>query len=294
MTNVSFDSGNKEIKPEKVDYHKEFDLQDEHKGPKARFMDNVNAIRTLKFIEAENRYASSDEQEILAKYVGWGGLQNAFDPNDDKWSSEYAELLDLLTDEEYISAKRSTTTAFYTDSRITSYINDAIKSMGFQGGKILEPSCGIGNFIGSIDKDVYLNSSVTGVELDSVSGRIAKLLYPSADIYITGYENTKFEEGSFDIAIGNVPFGDFKVFDPKYNHLKVNIHNYFFAKTIDMVRPGGLIAFVTSTYLMDAKTSTFREYLAQRTDLVGAVRLPARSFDDTKVASDIIFLQKKQ
>lgn len=294
MTNVSFDSGNKEIKPEKVDYHKEFDLQDEHKGPKARFMDNVNAIRTLKFIEAENRYASSDEQEILAKYVGWGGLQNAFDPNDDKWSSEYAELLDLLTDEEYISAKRSTTTAFYTDSRITSYINDAIKSMGFQGGKILEPSCGIGNFIGSIDKDVYLNSSVTGVELDSVSGRIAKLLYPSADIYITGYENTKFEEGSFDIAIGNVPFGDFKVFDPKYNHLKVNIHNYFFAKTIDMVRPGGLIAFVTSTYLMDAKTSTFREYLAQRTDLVGAVRLPAGSFDDTKVASDIIFLQKKQ
>lgn len=266
-------------------------------GSKGRFKRNIDAIKTLKAVEAEQRPATLEEQRVMSLYVGWGGLSEAFDPNNDNWLNEYRELKSLLNDTEYSSARASVNTAFYTDPAIIKAVNDAIKEMGFKGGNILEPSCAIGNFIGTLDEDIINNSNVFGVEIDDVSGRIAKLLYPKADISICGFEDTQFSDNYFDLAIGNVPFGQYKVFDKDYRDLNFNIHDYFFAKTLDKVRPGGIIAFITTIGTLDKKSDVVRKYIGERAELLGAIRLPDIVFKDnagTKAASDIIFLQKRK
>ena len=263
-------------------------------GPKEKFWCNIKAIATLKQIEQENRYATPEEQHILSQYVGWGGLADAFDPDKPAWAAEYAELKELLTQEEYTAARASTLNAHYTSPIVIRAIYDAVEQMGFRTGNILEPSCGVGNFFGMLPESMA-GSRLYGVELDSISGRIAKQLYPKADITVAGFETTDRRD-FYDLAIGNVPFGQYQVNDKAYNKLGFNIHNYFFAKSLDQVRPGGVVAFVTSRYTMDAKDSTVRRYLAQRAELLGAIRLPNNAFKanaGTEVVSDILFLQKR-
>ena len=266
-------------------------------GAKTRFTNNVTAIKLLKDIEKENRTATPEEQEVLAKYVGWGGIANAFDSRKPDWSKEYTELKGLLTDEEYRAARASTMNAHYTSPTVINAIYSALDNMGFNGGKILEPAMGIGNFFGAMPENIRANSDLHGVELDSVTGRIAKQLYPSANIQIKGYEDTSFENGSFDIAVGNVPFGGYKLNDKNYNKQNLFIHDYFFAKTLDKVRAGGIVAFVTSKGTLDKESPEVRKYLAERAELLGAIRLPNNAFKanaGTEVTSDIIFLQKRE
>lgn len=266
-------------------------------GDKTRCQNNIAAIRLLKQIEGEKRSATPYEQQILAKYIGWGGLANAFDSSKTDWSKEYAELKTLLAPEEYSSARSSTLNAHYTSYTIISSIYSALDNMGFKGGKILEPALGTGNFFGSMPEEMRNNSQLSGVELDSITGRIAKLLYPSANIQIKGYEDTNFENNSFDVAVSNVPFGSYKVNDKDYNKQNMLIHDYFFSKTLDKVRPGGIIAFVTSKGTLDKENSEVRKYLAERAELLGAIRLPNTAFKNnagTEVTSDIIFLQKRE
>ena len=274
-----------------------FRITDEHLGeggPKAKFQANINAIRLLKELEVAGQQASPEQQEVLSRYVGWGGLADAFDPEKSAWVSEYAQLKELLTPEEYAAARSSTLNAHYTSPTVIQAIYEAVSRMGFETGNILEPSMGVGNFFGMLPEEMR-NSRLYGVELDSISGRIAQQLYPKADITVGGFETTDRRD-FFDLAIGNVPFGQYQVNDKAYNKLNFNIHNYFFAKALDQVRPGGVVAFVTSRYTMDAKDSTVRRYLAQRAELLGAIRLPNDAFKKNagaEVVSDIIFLQKR-
>ena len=263
-------------------------------GAKVKFRRNMDAITTLKAIESEGSQATKQEQEILSRYVGWGGLADAFDDSKSGWASEYQELKNALTPAEYEAARASTLNAHYTSPTVIRAIYEAVGNMGFQTGNILEPSMGVGNFFGMLP-DQMQNSRLYGVELDPITGRIAKQLYPKANITVAGFETTDHRD-FFDLAVGNVPFGQYKVNDPAYNKLGFNIHNYFFAKALDQVRPGGVVAFVTSRYTLDAKDSTERRYLAQRADLLGAIRLPNTAFKanaGTEVMSDIIFLQKR-
>ena len=261
--------------------------------PKERYNDNVAAIRLLFSLEKQGRNATKDEQDILSRYVGWGGLADVFDESKSNWANEYLELKSLLSEEEYKSARESTLTSFYTSPVVIESIYKALNNLGFRHGNILEPSCGIGNFFGMLPDEMN-NSKMYGVELDSISGRIAKQLYQNSNIAIEGYEETKLPDSFFDVAVGNVPFGNFKVVDKKYDRLNFNIHDYFFAKTIDKVRPNGIIAFVTSRYTMDKRNSNVRKYINERCELLGAIRLPNDAFGDTKAVSDILFLQKRE
>ena len=263
-------------------------------GPKQKFARNIEAIRTLFKLEQEHRGATAEEQQVLSQYVGWGGLADAFDPGKDNWAKEYAELKGLLSEDEYAAARSSTLNAHYTSPVVIRSIYDAVEKMGFQSGNILEPSMGVGNFFGMLPTSMA-DSRLYGVELDSITGRIAKKLYPQADITVAGFETTDRRD-FYDLAVGNVPFGQYKVNDKAYNKLGFSIHNYFFAKAIDQVRPGGIVAFVTSRYTMDSKDSTARKHMAERADLLGAIRLPNNAFKanaGTDVVSDIIFLQKR-
>ena len=263
-------------------------------GPKQKFARNIEAIRTLFKLEEEHRGATAEEQQVLSQYVGWGGLADAFDPGKDNWAKEYAELKGLLSEDEYAAARSSTLNAHYTSPVVIRSIYDAVEKMGFQSGNILEPSMGVGNFFGMLPTSMA-DSRLYGVELDSITGRIAKKLYPQADITVAGFETTDRRD-FYDLAVGNVPFGQYKVNDKAYNKLGFSIHNYFFAKAIDQVRPGGIVAFVTSRYTMDSKDSTARKHMAERADLLGAIRLPNNAFKanaGTDVVSDIIFLQKR-
>ena len=263
-------------------------------GSKEKFWRNIKAIATLKQIEQEHRNATPEEQHLLSQYVGWGGLADAFDPEKPAWATEYAQLKELLTPEEYAAARGSTINAHYTSPVVIRAMYDAVGRMGFETGNILEPSCGVGNFFGMLPERMA-GSKLYGVELDSISGRIAQQLYPRAEITVAGFETTDRRD-FYDLAIGNVPFGQYQVNDKAYNKLHFNIHNYFFAKALDQVRPGGVVAFVTSRYTMDAKDSTVRRYLAQRAELLGAIRLPNDAFKKNagaEVVSDIIFLQKR-
>ncbi|MFR5394430.1 MAG: DEAD/DEAH box helicase family protein, partial [Roseburia faecis] len=265
-------------------------------GAKTRYQWNMDAIRTLKQIESENRLATPEEQKTLSKFVGWGGLSQAFDEENAGWSKEYAELKDLLSDEEYGAARATVNNAFYTSPEIAMCINSALVQFGFRGGNVLEPSMGIGNFFGSMPAPMQ-RSKLYGVELDSISGRIAKQLYQNANISITGFENTTYPDNFFDVVVGNVPFGDYKVFDPKYNKYNFRIHDYFLAKALDQVRPGGMVAVITTKGTLDKANPTIRKYLAERAELVGAVRLPNTAFKDnagTEVTADILFLQKRE
>ena len=275
-----------------------FRITDDHLGeggPKAKFRANMDAIYTLKQIEREGRNATPEEQETLSRYVGWGGLADAFDENKADWTKEYTELKDALTPEEYTAARASTLNAHYTSPTVIRAIYEALGNMGFTSGNILEPACGVGNFFGCLPQEMS-DSKLYGVELDSLSGRIAKQLYPNANITVAGFETTDRRD-FYDLAIGNVPFGQYQVNDRAYNKLGFSIHNYFFAKALDQVRPGGVVAFITSRYTMDAKDSSVRRYLAQRAELLGAIRLPNNAFRanaGTDVVSDIIFLKKRE
>jgi N12 class adenine-specific DNA methylase/adenine-specific DNA methylase len=274
-----------------------FHITDDHLGEggaKQKYARNIEAIRTLYKLEEEHRGATVEEQQVLSQYVGWGGLADAFDPDKNSWAKEYAELKGLLSEDEYAAARSSTLNAHYTSPVVIRSIYDAVEKMGFQSGNILEPSMGVGNFFGMLP-DSMQSSRLYGVELDSITGRIAKKLYPQADITVAGFETTDRRD-FYDLAVGNVPFGQYKVNDKAYNKLGFSIHNYFFAKAIDQVRPGGIIAFVTSRYTMDSKDSTARKHMAERADLLGAIRLPNNAFKanaGTEVVSDIIFLQKR-
>ena len=264
-------------------------------SPREKFNNNVEAIRVLKKCEEENRFATPQEQEILSKYVGWGGLPQAFDEKDSSWSNEYGILKDLLDEKEYSQARESTLTAFYTPPVVIRSMYKALENMGLKTGNILEPSCGVGNFIGMLP-DSLEDCKLYGVELDSISGRIARQLYQKSTVAVQGYEDTNLPNSFFDVAVGNVPFGDFKVLDKKYDKHKFLIHDYFFAKTLDKVRPGGVIAFITSKGTLDKENPSVRKYIAQRADLLGAIRLPNNTFKanaGTEVTSDIIFLQKR-
>ena len=263
-------------------------------GPKQKFARNIEAIRTLFKLEEEHRGATAEEQQVLSQYVGWGGLADAFDSGKDSWAKEYAELKGLLSEDEYATARSSTLNAHYTSPTVIRGIYDAVERMGFRSGNILEPSMGVGNFFGMLP-DTMADSRLYGVELDSITGRIAKMMYPQADITVAGFETTDRRD-FYDLAVGNVPFGQYRVNDKAYNKLGFSIHNYFFAKAIDQVRPGGIVAFVTSRYTMDSKDSTARKHMAERADLLGAIRLPNNVFKanaGTEVVSDIIFLQKR-
>ena len=274
-----------------------FHITDDHLGEggaKQKYARNIEAIRTLFKLEQEHRGATAEEQQVLSQYVGWGGLADAFDPNKDGWAKECAELKGLLSEDEYSAARSSTLNAHYTSPTVIRSIYDAVERMGFHSGNILEPSMGVGNFFGMLP-DTMQDSRLYGVELDSITGRIAKKLYPQADITVAGFETTDRRD-FYDLAVGNVPFGQYKVNDKAYNKLGFSIHNYFFAKAIDQVRPGGIVAFVTSRYTMDSKDSTARKHMAERADLLGAIRLPNNAFRanaGTDVVSDIIFLQKR-
>jgi len=274
-----------------------FHITDEHLGEggaKQKYARNIEAIKTLFQLEQEHRGATAEEQQVLSQYVGWGGLADAFDPNKDGWAKEYTELKGLLSEDEYAAARSSTLNAHYTSPTVIRGIYDAVERMGFRSGNILEPSMGVGNFFGMLP-DTMQDSRLYGVELDSITGRIAKMLYPQADITVAGFETTDRRD-FYDLAVGNVPFGNYKANDKAYNKLGFSIHNYFFAKAIDQVRPGGIVAFVTSRYTMDSKDSTARKHMAERADLLGAIRLPNNAFRanaGTDVVSDIIFLQKR-
>ncbi len=284
----------KNVDVKKINYH----ITDDNLGiggAKSKYSQNIQAIKLLKTIEAEDRLATADEQEVLAQYVGWGGLVKAFDEKDSSWSNEFAELKGLLDDDEYRAALSSVLTAYYTSPVVVKTIYKTLENMGFSKGNILEPACGVGNFIGLMPPS-FSDSKVYGVELDSISGRIAKQLYQREHVQVTGFENTAFHDNFFDVAIGNVPFGSFGVSDKKYDKYNFMIHDYFFAKALDKVRPGGIVAFITSKGTLDKKNSSVRKYLAQRAELVGAVRLPNSAFKanaGTEVTSDIIFLKKR-
>ena len=276
----------------------QFVIQDDNIGlgtPKERFRNNIEAIKTLKKCENENRYATSEEQKILSNYVGWGGLSEAFDEKNTSWTNEYIELKNLLSEEEYESARASTLTAFYTPPTVIRNIYRVLENSGLTEGNILEPSCGIGNFIGLLPEKLN-KAKIYGIEIDTITGGIARQLYQKSSIAVEGYENANLPDSFFDFAIGNVPFGDFKVADKRYDKNKFMIHDYFFAKTLDKVRPGGVIAFITSKGTMDKENNSVRKYIAQRAELLGAIRLPDNTFKDsagTRVTSDIIFLQKR-
>ena len=276
----------------------QFAIQDDNLGvgtPKEKYQNNINAIKTLKICEEENRFATKEEQNILSKYVGWGGLSQAFDENNIQWNNEYKELKLLLTEEEYKNAMESTLTAFYTPPIVIRAMYKALENMGFKNGNILEPSCGTGNFLGMVPETLK-TSNLYGIELDSISGRIARQLYQKSSIAIEGYEKTELPDSFFDVAIGNVPFGDFKLNDKRYDRNNFLIHDYFFAKTLDKVRPGGIVAFITSKGTLDKENPSVRKYIAQRAELLGAIRLPNSTFKNnagTEVTSDIIFLQKR-
>lgn len=279
---------------EKHDFRITEDIQSG--GAKEKYHNNIAAIRTLITIEEEKRLATSEEQEILAKYVGWGGLSQAFDSENASWKNEYNELKQLLNNDEYIAARASTTTSFYTSPVIIEEMYNALGNMGFKGGDVLEPAMGVGNFFGLMPEEMRSNSRLSGVELDSISGRISKQLYQTADIKVKGYEKTLFSDNKFDIAVGNVPFGDIMVADPRYDKHHFKIHDYFFSKTLDKVRPGGVVAFITSKGTLDKQNDSVRKYLAERAELVGAVRLPNNAFKSiagTEVTSDILFFQKR-
>lgn len=288
-----------DIHPEIPIYDRnQFKIKNDNLGegsPREKFNNNVEAIRVLKKCEEENRFATPQEQEILSKYVGWGGLPQAFDEKDFSWSNEYSILKNLLDEKEYSQARESTLTAFYTPPVVIRSMYKALENMGLKTGNILEPSCGVGNFIGMLP-DSLENCKLYGVELDSISGRIARQLYQKSTVAVQGYEDTNLPNSFFDVAVGNVPFGDFKVLDKKYDKNKFLIHDYFFAKTLDKVRPGGVIAFITSKGTLDKENPSVRKYIAQRADLLGAIRLPNNTFKanaGTEVTSDIIFLQKR-
>ena len=274
-----------------------FHITDDHLGEggaKQKYARNIAAIRTLFQLEQEHRGATVEEQEVLSQYVGWGGLADAFDPSKDSWAKEYAELKGLLSEDEYDAARSSTLNAHYTSPTVIRSIYDAVERMGFHSGNILEPSMGVGNFFGMLPESMA-DSLLYGVELDSITGRIAQKLYPEANIKVAGFETTDRRD-FYDLAVGNVPFGNYKVNDKAYNKLNFSIHNYFFAKAIDQVRPGGVVAFVTSRYTLDSKDSSARKHMAERADLLGAIRLPNNAFKanaGTDVVSDIIFLQKR-
>lgn len=272
------------------------DMDPNYGGPKARFLYNVNAIRILKQLEEENRLATPSEQEALSYYVGWGGLSEAFDAQNHQWAVEYTLLKNLLTEEEYAAARESTLTAFYTPPAVTEAIFTGLRQLGFQGGNVLDPCCGTGNFFGMLPEDMA-SSKLYGVELDSISGRIARQMYQNANIVIEGYEKTALPDSMFDVAIGNVPFGNFQLRDRRYDKEHFLIHDYFFAKSLDKVRPGGIIAFVTSKGTMDKENDAVRRYIAQRADLLGAIRLPDNTFKNnagTEAVADILFLQKRE
>lgn len=286
----------RKIPQEKAANYRIRTLSAESAGAKTRFQWNVDAIRTLKEIEGAERNATPEEQEILAKYVGWGGISQAFDETNDSWNKEYKQLKELLTESEYRAARETVTNAFYTPPEVTSAIYAALAKFGFQKGNVLEPSAGIGNFFGSLPESMA-DSRLYGVEKDSISGRIARKLYPGADIRIKGFEDAAFEDNFFDVVVGNVPFGDFKVYDKRHNPQEFKIHDYFIAKSIDVVRPGGIVAVVTTKGTLDKQNSSVRRYLAQRAELVGAIRLPNTAFKGnagTEVTSDILFFQKRE
>ena len=286
-----------DVSSDETTSHENYVLEDRESvtGAKTKYRNNITAIKVLKQIEAEYRTATPEEQKQLSLYSGWGGLANAFESDNDKRKNEYSELKELLTDDEYTAARSSVLDAFFTDSVIIDSIYKVMQNAGFKGGNILEPAMGIGNFFGRLPSELRENSKLYGVEKDSLSGRIAQKLYPQADITIDGFENTHFQDNSFDFAIGNIPFGDFSVNDSKYNSEHLKIHDYFFLKSLDKVRDGGIVAFVTSKGTLDKKDSSFRKTLAERADLVGAVRLPNNAFKSagTEVTADIIFLQKR-
>lgn len=281
-----------------IDYHydpEQFAHTLQGAGAKTRFGWNIEAIRILKKVETEERYATPEEQECLAHYCGWGGLFKAFDNQDEKWSKEYKELKELLTEEEYASARSTVNDAFYTDPDVAAAVGQILVNCGYTEGNLLEPSMGVGHIIGSLP--VEQNFKRYGVEIDSISGRIAKLLYPNMEIQIKGYQNTTYSDGFFDCAIGNVPFGNYKPYDPRYNKHNFKIHDYFFAKTIDQVRPGGLVVFITSTGTLDKANSTVRRYIGERAELLGAIRLPNTAFKNlagTEVATDILVLRRRE
>ena len=280
-----------------------FRITDDHLGeggPRLKYQANITAIRLLKELEAASQQASPEQQEVLSRYVGWGGVPEAFDPSKTAWAKEYAELKELLTPEEYEAARASTLNAHYTSPMVIRAIYEAVEQMGFHSGNILEPSCGVGNFFGMLPESMS-ESKLYGVELDSITGRIARQLYPNARIEVNGFEKTQYPDGVFDLAIGNVPFGNYRVSDRPYDRHNLLIHDYFFAKTIDKVRAGGIIAFITSNGIsggtMDKKDAHAREYMARRCDLLGAVRLPNTTFRanaGTDIAMDIVFLQKRE
>ena len=294
---ISTESPTVEAEPPAPEPAGNFHITDDHLGEggaKQKYARNIEAIRTLFKLEEEHRGATAEEQQVLSQYVGWGGLADAFDPDKDNWAKEYAELKGLLSEDEYAAARSSTLNAHYTSPVVIRSIYDAVEKMGFKSGNILEPSMGVGNFFGMLP-DTLQDSRLYGVELDSITGRIAKKLYPQADITVAGFETTDRRD-FYDLAVGNVPFGQYKVNDKAYNKLGFSIHNYFFAKAIDQVRPGGIVVFVTSRYTMDSKDSTARKHMAERADLLGAIRLPNNAFRanaGTDVVSDIIFLQKR-
>lgn len=302
----SWEQGKSAKKMQRYDLYPEVSGQNRHQyqiteetpeygSAKEKFRANIAAIQLLKKCEMEHRYATPEEQEILAKYVGWGGLSDAFDPKKSAWADEYLELQTILSEEEYESARESTLTAFYTPPIVIKSMYQALENMGLKSGNILEPSCGVGNFIG-MKSESLSDCKIYGVELDSVSGRIATQLYQKSKIAVEGYEKANLPDSFFDVAVGNVPFGEFKLFDNRYDRYNFFIHDYFFAKTLDKVRPGGVIAFITSSGTMDKKNPYVRRYLAQRAELIGAIRLPNDTFTKnagTKVTSDIIFLQKR-
>ena len=275
-----------------------FHITDDHLGAgglKTKFRNNIEAIKTLQLVEQENRYATLEEQEVLSRYIGWGGMPQAFDSENSDWSKEYAELKGLLSADEYSAAQSSTLSSFYTSPTVIKGIYNALSNMGFTTGNILEPSCGVGNFFGLLPEEMS-DSKLYGVELDSISGRIAKQLYPHADIQNVGYENSELPDNFFDVVIGNIPFGSYKVSDKRYNNLNYNIHDYFIAKSLDKVRAGGVIAVVTSSGTMDKQNPSVRRYIAQRAELLGAIRLPNNAFKEnanTEVTADILFLQKR-
>lgn len=286
-----------DVSSDETTSHENYVLEDRESvtGAKTKYRNNITAIKVLKQIEVEYRTATLEEQKQLSLYSGWGGLANAFESDNDKWKNEYSELKELLTDDEYTAARSSVLDAFFTDSVIIDSIYKVMQNAGFKGGNILEPAMGIGNFFGRLPSELRENSKLYGVEKDSLSGRIAQKLYPQADITIDGFENTHFQDNSFDVAIGNIPFGDFGVIDKKYSSQNLKIHDYFFVKSLDKVRDGGVVAFVTSKGTLDKKDSSFRRALAEKADLVGAVRLPNNAFKSagTEVTPDIIFLQKR-
>ena len=291
------ENGQKLVDTEKPqDYHIDT-LQTEHAGAKTRFGWNIDAITTLKKIEAEERTATQEEQKVLAKYVGWGGLAQAFDEKNESWSSEYRKLKEVLNDAEYRAARETVTNAFYTPPEVAAAIYTGLVQFGFQGGNVLEPSMGKGVFFGTMPETLKSNSHLFGVEQDSVTGRIAKQLYPNAGIQIKGFEQAEYEDNFFDVVVGNVPFGDFKLYDRKHNPMEFKIHDHFIAKSIDHVRPGGIVALVTTKGTMDKKNPTVRKYLAERAELIGAIRLPNHVFKaeaGTEVTSDILFFQKRE